>query len=84
VAVVSRASALSAGNSGSTVNYRAFKGSSSSTNPSGATLFSDAPLAGEFAVVTADLRLPADTEAPGTISSTTGNTVTLGQYVNCY
>jgi|GEM_PF-3435710 len=84
VAVVSRASALSAGNSGSTVNYRAFKGSSSSNNPSGATLFSDAPLAGEFAVVTADLRLPADTEAPGTISSTAGNTVTVGQYVNCY
>lgn len=83
VAVVSRASALSAGNSGAAVSYRAFKGSS---NPSGATLFSDAPLLGEYAVVTADLRgsNASGAEAPGTISATPADTVTLGQYVNCY
>jgi len=81
VAVLSRGNALSVANSGVAVSYRAFKGSS---NPTGATLFSDAPLTGEFPVITADKRLPADLEAPGTISATTGNTVTLGQYVNCY
>jgi len=81
-AVLARGAALQTAN-GAVVSYRAFKGSS---NPPAATLFSDTPLAGEFAVVTADLRSAnaSGAEAPGTISATPSNTVTLGQYVNCY
>ncbi len=81
--VLTRGAALSAGNANALVSYRAFKGSS---NPVNATLFSDAPLIGEYAVVTADLRgsNASGAEAPGTISATPASTVTLGQYVNCY